>query len=480
MYLRTNSGDTMSKLGDEIDYVHEIFPHIQRPSPFIIELSRALWELLTYKEIKTPLSQLTSPILGRFEFLTSYEKEKVIFKIRQRIESVNRYKISDEELLKTYFKKFIFSFQESLTHEEILLVHEIAKNPFSDVRSLSKNLNKSPTWVNTKRNALFSKNILRVILQIDPTYFGLKHKVYVFPVLHERVDDMERILSVNPYLIRMVRFSNYYTPSREDFLITSFFVPMIYEAKFKKWIRTLLQNEFVSAPLHLDIERLSHTLNIKMYDGKNWIFDPEKDTLWSYFFTRNFGVYIPDNETTRVLRYVGTPKKDFTYVDLLIASIINLRPFATIKEIIKLLEDKNIYLSKSIVSEKRKQLLQSMLSHVYLSKCGLNSSMSIYIWQPRMSNSEKMFLHKYFTSYFPQVFTFDGNDGFYAVIEFPSSYLVEVREALVLLREYYDDVIMYDMFKTAGRRAFAEIIDFWNESTKKWVIPKGEFQIYLS
>ena len=238
-----------------------------------------------------------------------------------------------------------------------------------------------------------------------------------------------------------------------------------------------MQNGYVSVALSLDINSLSHTLNIKMYDGKSWIFDSEKDTLWSYFFTRNFETYISDNETTRVLKYVGIPKKDFTYADLLIASILNLRPFATIKEIAKLLEDKNIYLSKSVISEKRKQLAQTMLTHVYLSKCGLNASMSIFIWQPRMSNSEKIFLHKYFTSYFPQVFTAEGIDGFYAVIEFPSSYLVEIREALVLLREYYDDVIMYDMFKTAGRRAFAEIIDFWDENTGKWVVPKSKFQL---
>ncbi|MGQ4915707.1 MAG: hypothetical protein ACP6IU_13335, partial [Candidatus Asgardarchaeia archaeon] len=85
-------------------YTEVIFPHVKANTKSLEELSKLIWELFTYGETKSNISVELKDFFESLNNSSEKARKKIIQQLKQRIESIKRYNITDENVI----KKIIF------------------------------------------------------------------------------------------------------------------------------------------------------------------------------------------------------------------------------------------------------------------------------------------------------------------------------------------------------------------------------------
>ncbi|MCD6483937.1 MAG: Lrp/AsnC family transcriptional regulator, partial [Candidatus Odinarchaeota archaeon] len=358
---------------------------------------------------------------------------------------------------------------------DIKLIQELARDPLASLDTLSQKTGLSKSWIINRKKDLLDEKAVIVKNIIDMRYFGLRYKSLVFMVKKENEELFLNLIKYIPYVTRMLKIYDYYRVNPTFIYIITVFLPHNADAIFTKWISSFLRYQVVDDFYSLEFHSMGHCLNLEMFDTRDWIFDVNKAGLYSFYFLKEYREIIPITENLRLFKFQEKIRTKFDYVELYVAAMLNYNPYFTLREIQQSLAEHNIDISMGSLHKIKRRIMKHMFPVMYLSKSGLNTSFTIYIWQPNISREEIDFLIKYFANHYPQSYIFVSNDGFYATIEVPTRETETIKETLTILQDVYYDVILFDKAYTRGSRAFGNLIHYWDTRKKRWIVEDWMF-----
>ena len=134
-------------------YTEYIFPHIKHYSDELETLSKLIWELFTYGCTKSPITINLKEFFEALKTSTERARRKIIQQLKQRVESIRRYNITDEQVIKKIV--FLYPYPEinpKITPSQLPLLNLLCDNPTMPISKIAIYLKRSPYWVQKNLN----------------------------------------------------------------------------------------------------------------------------------------------------------------------------------------------------------------------------------------------------------------------------------------------------------------------------------------